>query len=80
MLDEKQNEVSLPSHIQCLKPFLAMEIMERAQQLEAAGKHIIHLEIGEPDFDTPLRIKEACMRSLQETHARPSESRGPFTT
>jgi aspartate/methionine/tyrosine aminotransferase len=76
MRKEKQNEVSLPSHIQCLKPFLAMEIMERAQQLEAAGKHIIHLEIGEPDFDTPQRIKDACMKSLQETRPRYTHSLG----
>ena len=76
MPEEKKNEECLPSHIQCLKPFLAMEIMERAQQLEAAGKHIIHLEIGEPDFDTPQRIKDACMKSLQETRPRYTHSLG----
>jgi len=69
MISQKTNDVLLPQHISCLKPFLAMEILERAQQLEAAGKHIIHLEVGEPDFDTPQRIKEACIKSLRE--ARP---------
>ena len=34
----------------------AFEVLAKAQQLEAKGKHIIHLEIGEPDFDTPTNI------------------------
>jgi hypothetical protein len=46
MTDQRLDDVFLPQHIHCLKPFLAMEIMERAQELEAQGKHIIHLEMG----------------------------------
>jgi (5-formylfuran-3-yl)methyl phosphate transaminase len=76
MSEEKKIEADLPSHIQCLKPFLVMEILERAQQLEAAGKHIIHLEVGEPDFDTPQRIKEACVKSLRETRPGYTHSLG----
>ncbi len=56
----------IPEHIQALKPFMAMEIMERAQVLEAQGRHIIHLEIGEPDFETPDCVREACIRVLRE--------------
>ncbi|HHU77096.1 MAG TPA: pyridoxal phosphate-dependent aminotransferase [Firmicutes bacterium] len=50
--------------------FLVMDILEKAQQMEAQGENIIHLEIGEPDFDTPLPIKEAAMRALKagDTH------------
>jgi (5-formylfuran-3-yl)methyl phosphate transaminase len=76
MSEEYKIEASLPSHIQCLKPFLVMEILERAQQLEAAGKHIIHLEVGEPDFDTPQRIKEACAKSLRENRPGYTHSLG----
>ena len=36
-----------------IEPFIVMEVMERAQQLEAQGEHLIHLEVGEPDFATP---------------------------
>jgi len=52
----------------------AFEVLARAKQLEAQGKEIIHLEIGEPDFDTPLNIKEAAKRALDEgyTHYVPS--------
>ena len=45
-------------------PFIAMDVMERALELEQKGEHVIHLEIGEPDFDTPQCIKEACFKAL----------------
>ena len=48
----------------------AFEVLAKAQQLEAKGKHIIHLEIGEPDFDTPTNIVEAgrlCLMDLLHT-------------
>ena len=37
----------------------AFEVLARAKALERQGKEIIHLEIGEPDFDTPAHIREA---------------------
>ena len=37
----------------------AFEVLVRARALEAQGRNIIHLEIGEPDFDTPRHIVEA---------------------
>ena len=51
-------------------PFLVMDILEAAHKLEAAGHEVIHLEIGEPDFDTPECIKEAAKKALDdgETH------------
>jgi len=49
-----------------------MEVLERGQQLEAEGKSIIHLEIGEPDFSTAPHICEAAhmpsMPAIQPTH------------
>ena len=49
-----------------LKPFMAMDILERAQELERAGRSIIHLSVGEPDFATPDAIKEAGVTALQK--------------
>ncbi len=69
-------EVALPSRIGTMKPFFVMEIMERAQALEAQGKRIIHLEIGEPDFDTPACIKEACAHVLRERRPHYTHSMG----
>jgi len=53
-----------------IPPFLVMEIMERAQEIERAGHEIIHLEIGEPDFDTPAVIRQAAVSALEagQTH------------
>lgn len=42
----------------------AFEVLARAKALERQGKEIIHLEIGEPDFDTPQNIKEAAVKAL----------------
>ena len=52
----------------------AFEVLVRARELEARGKEIIHLEIGEPDFATPRNIVEAAIRALHEgwTHYGPS--------
>ena len=51
----------------------AFEAAARARALEATGRSVIHLEIGEPDFDTPANIREAAKRALDEgwTHYGP---------
>ncbi len=53
----------------------AFDVLVRARALEAEGKNIIHLEIGEPDFDTPKNIKEAAKKAIDEgyTHYGPSQ-------
>jgi aspartate aminotransferase len=51
----------------------AFEAAARARALEAEGRDIIHLEIGEPDFDTPSNVRDAAKRALDEglTHYPP---------
>ena len=53
-----------------IKPFIVMDVLEKAQEMERAGESIIHLEVGEPDFDTPECIKLSVIAALQrgETH------------
>ncbi len=52
----------------------AFEVLARARALEALGRSIVHLEIGEPDFDTPANVVEAGARAMREgwTHYGPS--------
>ncbi len=52
----------------------AFSVLQKARALEAQGKHIIHLEIGEPDFDTPAHVVEAGKKALDEgwTHYGPT--------
>ncbi|HLJ50567.1 MAG TPA: pyridoxal phosphate-dependent aminotransferase [Bryobacteraceae bacterium] len=53
----------------------AFEVLVRARALEAQGRSVIHLEIGEPDFDTPKHIVEAAKKALDEgyTHYGPTQ-------
>jgi len=52
----------------------AFEVLAKAKALEKQGKDVVHLEIGEPDFDTPKNIKEAAVKALNAgyTHYGPS--------
>jgi aspartate aminotransferase len=52
----------------------AFEVLAKAKALEKQGKDVVHLEIGEPDFDTPRNIKEAAAKALYQgyTHYVPS--------
>ncbi|MFZ2472429.1 MAG: pyridoxal phosphate-dependent aminotransferase [Methanothrix sp.] len=49
-----------------IAPFIAMEVLEKAREMERRGVDIIHLEVGEPDFDVPPAVKEATCRALDE--------------
>ena len=59
-----------------ITPFIAMDVLEAAQAMERAGDRIIHLEVGEPDFDTPECIKEAAIKALQDGKTHYTDSRG----
>ena len=58
----------LAGHYERLGTERAFEVLARAKALEAQGRTIIHLEIGEPDFDTPPHVVEAGARALREGH------------
>jgi aspartate/methionine/tyrosine aminotransferase len=59
-----------------ISPFLVMDVLDRARALEREGVHIIHLEVGEPDFDTPQVVKEAACQALNEGHTHYTHSLG----
>jgi len=68
--------MSVAARAKELRSFIAMDVMERANALEREGRHIIHLEIGEPDFDTPQCIREAGIRAIQEGKTHYTHSLG----
>jgi len=49
-----------------MTPFIVMDVLERANELERNGVNIIHLEVGEPDFDMPECITKAAIEALQK--------------
>jgi aspartate/methionine/tyrosine aminotransferase len=59
-----------------IEPFLAVEVFERAQALERAGLDVVHLEFGEPDFDTPAVIVEAAQKAIKDGRTRYTASLG----
>ena len=59
-----------------IPPFIVMDVLEKAQELERDGDHIIHLEVGEPDFDTPQCIKEAGFKAIREGKTHYTHSLG----
>ena len=54
----------------------AFEVLARARQLEAQGRRVVHMEIGEPDFDTPDHIKKAAAEALYDCHTHYTPSAG----
>ncbi|MCK4307624.1 pyridoxal phosphate-dependent aminotransferase [candidate division WOR-3 bacterium] len=56
--------------VEHLTPTAAFEFLANAKKLEAQGKSIIHLEIGEPDFDTPENITEAAIKALKDGYTK----------
>lgn len=69
-----QAELRLAKRMARLGTETAFEVLARARALEAQGKDIIHLEIGEPDFDTPANVVDAGIDALRQgwTHYTPS--------
>jgi (5-formylfuran-3-yl)methyl phosphate transaminase len=59
-----------------VSPFLAMEIMERAQELERAGVDVVHLEVGEPDFNVPQCVQQAADEAVRSGHTHYTHSLG----
>ncbi len=53
-----------------VKPFMVMDVMARAEELEKSGENVIHLEVGEPDFDTPEPVRNAAIEAIRsgKTH------------
>src|SRR5688572_10265146 len=49
-----------------IEPFEVMDVLSRAQALERAGRHVVHMEIGEPDFTAPAPVVEAGVRAIRD--------------
>lgn len=64
--DTSRIPMPAPIALRCqqIQPFHVMELLRRARELEADGRDIVHMEVGEPDFPTPAPIVEAASRFL----------------
>ena len=66
----KDLALELAQRIQRIKPSPTMAVAARAEELQAEGKPVINLGVGEPDFDTPDYIKTAAIKAIQEGHTK----------
>lgn len=58
--------MSLAQRLQAIEPFHVMDLLAKAKALQASGEDIIHLEVGEPDFMTPLEVRQAGAQAMLE--------------
>ena len=69
---------SIASSARKVQPFLAMQVFERAQELERAGVDVVHLEIGEPDFAVPACVAAATVEAARSGATHYTHSLGVF--
>ncbi len=74
------NEAKLARKMANLGTETAFEVLAKAKALEAQGHEMIHLEIGEPDFETPQNIKEAGIKAIQDGYTHYNASAGLMET
>ena len=74
MAADKPNVTPLARRMGEIEPFYVMKLLGRARELEAQGRSIVHMEIGEPDFTTPQPILDAAQQALAsgKTHYTPA--------
>src|SRR5262249_24733794 len=66
----------MPRRTELVEPFLAVEMSERAGELERLGVDVVHLEFGEPDFEAPPVIRDADERALKDGRTKYTHSLG----
>ena len=76
MDDNGRRAAAVSTRAEQMPPFLVMEVLERAAELQRQGRSVIHLEVGEPDFDTPGAALEAGIRALRDGRTHNTHSLG----
>ncbi len=72
----KPKSIALTRKADRIEPFYVMELLEQAREIERTGETVVHLEIGEPDFQTPEAVKRAAIQAIQENRTFYTESLG----
>jgi len=75
-MSPKLKKIHIARRAEEVTPFLAMEVMERAKELEAEGREVIYLCLGEPDFPTPEPVVSAAIKALHDGQTTYTHSLG----
>jgi len=70
------NSGKVSKRVNHVLPFYVMDLMAKAKELEAQGRDIIHMEVGEPDFPTPKPVLEAAMKFLEQGDVHYTQAQG----
>ena len=68
--------MSVAKRCEQIKPFIALDVMEKIHKMEARGVDVIHMEIGEPDFNVPECVNRVCVEALAENETCYTHSLG----
>jgi len=66
----------IPARVNNLTSFIVMDVLEKAKEMEKNGASIIHMEVGEPDFDVPECVKDAVCKAVRDGHTHYTHSLG----
>lgn len=77
-MSDKKCETAVARRAIEIPSFLAMDVLEAAHVLEREGRRIIHLEVGEPDFDTPEAVRRAAIRAMEDGETHYTHSMGLY--
>ena len=66
----------IPRRVSEMTSFIVMDVLEKAQEMERSGIDVIHLEVGEPDFDVPECVRTAIGKALKDGHTHYTHSLG----
>ena len=75
-MDQDTFDYRISKKADAVKPFIVMDVMEKAQEMERGGVDVVHLEVGEPDFDTPAPVVEAAIQALRDGRTHYTHSMG----
>ena len=73
---ENRKQLPIAQRMEGIAPFYVMELLNRARELEAKGRNIIHMEVGEPDFVSPEPIIASAQQSLAKGHTHYTPATG----
>ena len=73
---ESDENDMIPERVDGMTSFIVMDVLEKAQEMERAGIDVIHLEVGEPDFDVPECVSAAISRAVKDGHTHYTHSLG----
>ncbi len=72
------DRLNIADRMAAIQPFHVMALLARARELEAQGRDIVHMEIGEPDFETPAPVVDAGIQALKSGHHHYTPASGLF--